>query len=140
MPYMKPFYELLEKYRGKMIYLDFWAPWCPPCLAEMEPLKELRKKYKTEDIVFITICRGDNRKRLKEVLDKYEMHVSGIEHILTDDLQDDNNVHKMYNQLNVNRFPHYFIINREGMIVNYGSMMRPSYPGTAACIEHWLGK
>ena len=140
MPYMKPFYDLLEKYRGKMIYLDFWAPWCPPCLAEMEPLKELRKKYKTEDIVFITICRGDNRKRLKEVLEKYEMHVDGIEHILTDDLQDDNNVHKMYNQLNVNRFPHYFIINREGVIVNYGSMMRPSYPGTAACIEQWLGK
>ena len=140
MPYMKPFYDLLEKHRGKMIYLDFWAPWCPPCLTEMEPLKELRKKYDTKDIVFITICRGENRKRFKEVLDKYEMYVPGIEHILTDDLQDDNNVHKMYNQLNVNRFPHYFIINREGVIVNYGSMMRPSYPGTAICIEHWLGK
>ena len=34
--------------------------------------------------------------------------------------------------------PYFFIINREGVIVNYGSMMRPSYPGTAECIEEWL--
>ena len=139
-PYMKPFYELLEKHRGKMIYLDFWTPWCPPCLAEMEPLKELRKKYNPEDITFISVCRTNNRERFEKVLDKYEMHVPGIEHIMTDDMQDDINVHKMYNQLNVHSFPHFFIINREGVIVNYGSMMRPSYPGTAACIEQWLGK
>ena len=44
----------------------------------------------------------------------------------------------MYNQLNVNSYPYYFIINREGVIVNYVSMMRPSYPGTAECIEKWL--
>ena len=140
MPYMEPFYDLLNKYRGKMIYLDFWVPWCPPCLVEMKPLKELRKKYSTEEIVFISICRTDNRERFNKILDKYEMHVSGIEHILADDLQGDNNVHKMYNQLNVNGFPHYFIINREGVIVNYGSMIRPSYPGTAECIEQWLKK
>lgn len=138
MPYMKPFYDLLEKHRGKMIYLDFWTPWCPPCLVEMEPLKELRKKYSTDDIVFITICRDKDKKRVNEILDKYEMHVPGIEHILTDDWEDDALIHKMYNQLNVNGFPHYFIINREGVIVNYGSMMRPSYPGTAENIERWM--
>ena len=123
-----------------MIYLEFWAPWCPPCLAEMNPLKELRKKYSTEDIVFISICRADSRERFEYVLEKYGMHLSGIEHIYATDLQDSDNIHKMYNQLNVNGIPHYFIINREGVIVNYGSMMRPSYPGTAICIEHWLGK
>ncbi len=140
MAYMKPFYDLLEKHRGKMIYLEFWAPWCPPCLAEMNPLKELRKKYSTEDIVFISICRADSRERFEYVLEKYGMHLSGIEHIYATDLQDSDNIHKMYNQLNVNGIPHYFIINREGVIVNYGNMIRPSYPGTAACIEQWLGK
>lgn len=135
MPHMKPFYDLLEKHRGKMIYLDFWAPWCPPCLAEMQPLKELRQKYSTEDIVFISICRNSNKERIKEVLDTNEMHVPGIEHV---DLPHNRESHKMYNQLNVNSYPYYFIINREGVIVNYGSMMRPSYPGTAECIEDWL--
>ena len=138
MPYMTSMYDMLNKYRGKMIYLDFWAPWCPPCLAEMEPLKKLRQQFRTEDIVFITICRGENRERFEQVLQKYGMHVQGIEHILSDDLSHNKELYRMYNQLNVNSLPHYFIINREGVIVNYGSMMRPSYPGTAECIKKWL--
>ena len=71
------------------------------------------------------------------------MRVSGIEHINTNDWKDENETYeayKMYNQLNVNSFPYYYIINREGVVVNYGSMMRPSYPGTAECIGHWLEK
>ena len=66
------------------------------------------------------------------------MHVDGIEHIHADDLQTESQVHKMYNQLNIDGIPYFFIINREGVIVNYGSMMRPSYPGTSECIEKWL--
>ena len=104
----------------------------------MEPLKELRKKYSTDDIVFISICRNVDRKQYKQVLDKYGMYVDGIEHIHADDLQAEDQVHKMYNQLNIDGIPYFFIINREGVIVNYGSMMRPSYPGTAECIEEWL--
>ena len=138
LPHMKPIYQLLEQHRGKMIYLDFWAPWCPPCLAEMKPLKELRKRYSTKDIVFITICRNSNRERYEEVLKKYEMHQPGIEHINTNDWKEKDEIYKTYNQMNVNAFPYYYIINREGIIVNYGSMMRPSYPGTAVCIDQWL--
>ena len=55
MPYMEPVYNILEKHHGKVIYFDFWARWCPPCLAEMEPLKQLRSKYSTKDLV--NICR-----------------------------------------------------------------------------------
>ena len=138
MTYMQPFYDLLAKHRGKMIYIDFWGTWCPPCLAEMEPLKELRKKYSPDDIAFISICRSDDRKRYEQILDKFKMHVPGIEHIYANDLQAPDQVHKMYNQLNVVGLPHFLIINREGVIVNYGSMMRPSYPGTADCIDKWL--
>ena len=140
MPYMKPFYDLLDKHRGKIIYIDFWVPWCPPCLAEMKPLKELRQKYKPEDVVFITICNNKNKERIKEVLDTNEMHVPGIHHVMTVDWPNNDEQYKMYNQLNVNSYPYYFIINRKGVIVNYGSMMRPSYPGTAECIDLWLEK
>lgn len=66
------------------------------------------------------------------------MHVPGIEYIYATDLQDKDHVHKMYNQLNVHSIPHYFIINREGVIVNYGSKIRPSYPGTGERIDKWI--
>ena len=138
MSYMEPFYDLLNKHRGKMIYLDFWVPWCPPCLAEMKPLKELRQKYHPEDIVFITICDNENKERIKEILDTNGMHVPGIEHIMATDWPNNDELYKMYKQLNVDAYPYYFIINREGVIVNYGSTIRPSYPGTAECIDKWL--
>ncbi|MEX2365273.1 MAG: TlpA disulfide reductase family protein [Pseudohongiellaceae bacterium] len=35
----------LGDYRGKIIYLDFWASWCPPCLVSIPLLNELRNKY-----------------------------------------------------------------------------------------------
>ena len=81
------------------------------------------KKNSTDDIVFISICRNDDRKQYKQVLDKYGMYVDGIEHIHADDLQAEDQVHKMYNQLNIDGIPYFFIINREGVIVNHGSMM-----------------
>ena len=66
------------------------------------------------------------------------MHMQGIEHIFINKSLPYDQTNKMYNQLNVNMFPYYFIINREGVIVNYGTMMRPSYPGTGECIDKWL--
>lgn len=138
MSYMAPIYNILKKHQGKMIYLDFWTPWCRPCLAEMEPMKELRQKYDTKDIVFITIYGGNDKKRYEQILNQYEMHMQGIEHIFINKSLPYDQTNKMYNQLNVNMFPYYFIINREGVIVNYGTMMRPSYPGTGECIDKWL--
>ncbi|MBR5803806.1 MAG: TlpA family protein disulfide reductase [Bacteroidaceae bacterium] len=139
MSYMECFYNLLNSHRGKMIYIDFWNPGCPPCMHEMKPLKELRQKFSIEDIVFISICNNNNKELVKKVLDTYEMHIPGIEHVLTIDWPNGNESNKLYNQLNVNSLPYYFIINREGVIVNYGSMMRPSYHGTEECIKQWLG-
>lgn len=138
MPYMEFFYNLLNSHRGKMIYIDFWDPGCPPCMDEMKPLKELRQKFPIEDVAFISICDNKNKELVKKVLDAYEMYIPGIEHVLTIDCPNNNEHHKLYNQLNVNSFPYYFIINREGVIVNYGTMMRPSNHITEECIKQWL--
>ena len=63
MPYMKPVYDVLEKNRGKVIYFDFWARWCPPCLAEMEPLKQLRSKFSTDDLIIYSICVSEPKEQ-----------------------------------------------------------------------------
>lgn len=38
----------LNDYRGKVVYLDFWASWCAPCLVSIPLINELRNKYKNE--------------------------------------------------------------------------------------------
>ncbi|MDB5011305.1 MAG: resA 4 [Mucilaginibacter sp.] len=46
----------LPDQKGKVIFMNFWATWCPPCIAEMPSINELRKKLKeNKNIVFIMV-------------------------------------------------------------------------------------
>jgi cytochrome c biogenesis protein CcmG, thiol:disulfide interchange protein DsbE len=41
----------LESYRGKVVMLNFWGPWCQPCLTEVPELKKLQAKYKGKLVI-----------------------------------------------------------------------------------------
>jgi thiol-disulfide isomerase/thioredoxin len=45
----------LESYRGKVVLLNFWATWCPPCRAEMPDLIKLQGQYRTKGLQVIGI-------------------------------------------------------------------------------------
>jgi peroxiredoxin len=45
----------LEDYRGKLIFLNFWATWCPPCRAEMPSMQKLWENFKEEGFVILAI-------------------------------------------------------------------------------------
>ncbi|MBE7170299.1 MAG: TlpA family protein disulfide reductase [Williamsia sp.] len=50
----------LQSLKGKVIYLDLWATWCGPCLAEMPHYEELKEKYKNNSqIVFVSLSIDD---------------------------------------------------------------------------------
>ena len=44
----------LEAYKGKVIFINFWATWCPPCIAEMPSMQELYVDYQNK-IVFLFV-------------------------------------------------------------------------------------
>lgn len=50
----------LEKYRGKVILVNFWATWCPPCRAEIPDIIELNKEY-SDDFITIGISVDQDR-------------------------------------------------------------------------------
>ncbi len=137
MSYMESIYKILEENRGKVIYLDFWATTCPPCLAEMEPLKKLRSQYSTKDLIIYSICSGgnDTKKQWELCLDKYSMKNHDIECVYAADYIGLENYQKITKQFKINRLPYYILINRKGQIVDYGTVARPSNPNLLLRIE-----
>ena len=91
---------------GKVIVVNFWATWCPPCIAEMPSLEELFQKYKTnEDVVFLFVSNEDT-----DTLFEFMTHK--------------NYSFKVYQSLtsypkefNVSSIPRTFIISKNGDIV-----------------------
>ena len=45
----------LSDYRGKVVYLDFWASWCPPCLVSLPVLEELRQEFPESEFQVIAV-------------------------------------------------------------------------------------
>lgn len=57
--------QVLSQYKGKIIVLNFWATWCPPCREEMPELSELYKEYQQKNVVVLGVAI-DEQKLVKE--------------------------------------------------------------------------
>ncbi|MFW5754570.1 MAG: TlpA family protein disulfide reductase, partial [Marinilabiliaceae bacterium] len=55
----------LEKFQGRPVFLNFWATWCPPCIAEMPSIQELYDDYKDE-VAFVLVSNES-----QEVIDAF---------------------------------------------------------------------
>jgi len=53
----------LSAYRGKVVILDFWATWCPPCQKSMPHLESVAKAVAGQDVVVLGLCVWDDRGR-----------------------------------------------------------------------------
>ena len=45
----------LSDYRGKIVFLDFWASWCPPCLVSLPAYDKMYRELNSEEFVIIAI-------------------------------------------------------------------------------------
>lgn len=55
--------ETLAAYRGRIIVMNLWATWCPPCRSEMPDLERLYETYRSRGLVVIGINQGESRQR-----------------------------------------------------------------------------
>lgn len=110
--------EIRETHRGKVIYIDFWAPWCSPCLAEMPRARELKKEMEGKEVVFVYICVNAEEDSWKNKLQ--ELGIEG-EHYYLNKTQSS----EIMSLFEFSGIPHYVMIDRNGNIVP-GSNIRPS--------------
>lgn len=52
----------LKQWRGKVMVLNFWAPWCPPCREEIPDFIKLQEKYRERGLVFVGVALDEKLK------------------------------------------------------------------------------
>lgn len=58
-----------NQYRGKVVLLDFWATWCPNCIAEMPELQKIYTKYRDQGVEVVGLSLDNNRKDVTDFLE-----------------------------------------------------------------------
>lgn len=111
--------RIMQSNKGKVIYLDCWATWCGPCKAEMPNSKELMKKMKDKEVAFVYMCLDSDESLWKASL--AELQLTGQHYFLTKEQSTD--IRKVFG---INGIPHYFLINKKGVIIEKGSHLRPN--------------
>jgi peroxiredoxin len=103
----------LNDFKGKNIYIDFWATWCKPCVAEIPDLKKLEEKFKDKNIVFLSISLDSQKdvEKWKNFIEKKEL--VGIQLIVENAWSS-----KTVKDYLVDSIPRFIIIDSEGTLVD----------------------
>lgn len=62
----------LEQYKGQIVYLDFWASWCPPCLKSFPFMEQLKQRYSQRGLVVVAISLDSKRADAMSFLNRTE--------------------------------------------------------------------
>jgi len=64
----------LESLRGKVVYLDFWASWCPPCRKSFPWMAEMQDKYKSQGLAVVAVGMDMDISLAREFLDSQRIN------------------------------------------------------------------
>jgi len=59
--------------KGKVVLIDFWATWCPPCRASVPEIKDLRKKYGPDRLIILSVSADNKKEDWSEYIAKHDM-------------------------------------------------------------------
>lgn len=98
----------LEDLRGKVVLLDFWGTWCPPCVESVPELRNLHKKYTKEgsNFVIIGISSDSDEEEWREFTVKNKM--------IWPQYRDKD--HRILRAFGIRAFPTYILIDHEGIV------------------------
>ncbi len=122
----------LSDFKGKVVYLDFWASWCGPCLAEIPSAKKLKKHYSdNQELIFLYVSVDTDEQAWRGMIEKKELKGH---HLYA------NGWDMASSKYNVLGIPAYFLINRDGTIAKYQAPRPSSGDKLTSLIDEALTK
>jgi len=98
----------LSDLKGKKVFLNFWATWCPPCKAEMPEIERLYQETKDSDLVIISVEIGEPLNTVKSFIDSNKYNFKVL-------IDSDQSVATKYN---ITSIPTSYFIDKDGNIVS----------------------
>lgn len=99
----------LADYKGKVVFINFWASWCAPCHQELPELNQLARHYKGKPVRVVAINVDEDRKAAQRTLAKLNLQNASFE-ILWDPRS------KAVSAYNVATMPGSFILDQRGIV------------------------
>jgi peroxiredoxin len=97
----------LSNFRGKVVFLNFWATWCPACVIEMPSMQKLHRRFKDKNFVMVAINSQETNAQVKSFFDKYKLSFAAL-------LDSSGEVGTWFD---VNALPTTFVLDKEGRII-----------------------
>lgn len=109
----------LADMRGKVVFLDFWATWCPPCIRSVPDVAKLHAEYAPRGVEVVSISLDEDKDALHRFVEANDMKT----HVVAGE---DSDVARHYG---VTAIPRFVIIDKEGRITQVWEGYHPSMAG-----------
>lgn len=105
----------LKDFKGKVVFIDFWASWCSPCKEEFPELNRMLDKYKNSDVAVVAVNVDKKRSHVDDFVGRFPT-ISNKLHILLDPQA------KVIKTYNASAMPTSFILDKNGIVryVHFG--------------------
>ncbi|WP_035294679.1 TlpA disulfide reductase family protein [Clostridium sp. KNHs214] len=99
----------LSDFKGKKVFLNFWATWCGPCKSEIPDMIKLQKEIKDSNIVILAVNIGESKSKVADFVNKNNINFT----VLLDEKQE------VASKYSVSGIPTTYLIDENGKLIKW---------------------